>query len=337
MRATSFYALLAAFGAPAVAGAAPVPAYAVATSIAGPDGPWDYARTDDDGAHLYIARGNSVTVIDLATGAVSSLGSVQRGHAVVPLPGNTLLVTSGNDGTVRVFDTVGKTELTSIAVGKKPDAAILNPAKTQAFVMNATSGTVSVIDLATAKVVKTIPVKPALEFAAVGSDGMVYINNEGANEIDTVDTGRGIAGKPIALPGCEGPTGLGYDKAHNRLISSCGNGKAAIVDLGTQTLTDLIPIGSGADAVIMDEARGLAFIPCGQTGVLDVLSLSGAKVTHAATVATEVGARTGALDPRTGTLYLPTAKFGPPATAGGRPPMVPGSFHVLVVRRGAAS
>ncbi len=51
-----------------------------------------------------------------------------------------------------------------------------------------------------------------------------------------------------------------------------------------------------------------------------------------ATVATEVGARTGAVDPSTGGIYLPAAKFGAPATAGGRPTIIPGSVELLVVR-----
>jgi hypothetical protein len=48
-------------------------------------------------------------------------------------------------------------------------------------------------------------------------------------------------------------------------------------------------------------------------------------------IASEQGARTGALDPATGALYLPTAHFGPPATAGGRPVAIPGTFHVAIV------
>jgi len=37
------------------------------------------------------------------------------------------------------------------------------------------------------------------------------------------------------------------------------------------------------------------------------------------------------LDERTGRVYLPTAQFGPPATPGGRPSRLPGTFQVLVV------
>lgn len=333
MRRQSLLALLAAAAMPLAVAATPAPTYTAGPSIAGPDGSWDYARADDDGTHVYVARSNAVTVIDVATGAVSSLGNVQRGHAVVPLSGGKLLVTSGTDGTVRLFDTNPGTETASIPVGKKPDAAILDATKTHAYIMNADSGTVSVIDLASAKVTKTITVKPALEYAAFGSDGTLFINNEDANEIETVDVVHGVAGKTIALPGCKAPTGLGFDKTHNRLIASCANGKAAIVDARKRQLTALVDIGSGPDAVIMDEARGLAFIPCGRDGVLDILSLSGPTVTHIGVVKTEVGARTGALDPKTGSIYLPTAKFGPPAASGGRPAMLPGSFHVLVVKR----
>jgi hypothetical protein len=53
------------------------------------------------------------------------------------------------------------------------------------------------------------------------------------------------------------------------------------------------------------------------------------------TLATAKGARTIALDPATHRLYLPTASFGPVTQASGdshpRPPILPGSFVVLVV------
>jgi len=50
-------------------------------------------------------------------------------------------------------------------------------------------------------------------------------------------------------------------------------------------------------------------------------------------VKTEVGARTGALDPETGDIYLPTARFAPVAQPGGKRAPVPGSFHILVVKK----
>jgi len=313
------------------AAAAASPGYSVAGSLAGPDGSWDYARVDSTAHRLYVARGNAVTAIDLSTGAAISLGAVQRGHAVVPLPDGHLLVTSGTDGTVRFLSADGS-QIASVAVGKKPDAAILDASGKRAFVMNSDSGSISVIDTATMRVTQTIMAKPALEYAALAGDTL-FVNDEDLGELETVNVATGKLGPAIKLTGCEGPTGLGYDAKHNRLISACDNGKAAIVDARTHKLISLVDIGHGPDAVIMDEVRGLAFIPCGADGVLDILSLASASnVTRVGRITTEAGARTGALDPATGIIYLPTAKFGPPAPAGGRPAAVPGSFHVLVVK-----
>lgn len=48
-------------------------------------------------------------------------------------------------------------------------------------------------------------------------------------------------------------------------------------------------------------------------------------------LATQTSGRTIAIDPTSGRLYIPAAKFGPAMTAGGRPPLIPGSFVVLVI------
>lgn len=308
-----------------------VPQYRVDGSIAGPDGGWDYARVDAAKHRLYVARAGSVTVVDLAPShGVTSIGDVQRGHAVVPLTGGRLLVTSGTDSTVRFLDTADGHELAKVPVGKKPDAAILDADGARAFVMNSDSGSVSVVDTAAMHVLHTIAVKPALEYAALDGNTL-FINDEDLNEIEVVDVAHGATGKPIALTGCEGPTGLGYDAGHQRLIAACANGKAAIVDAKTRKLVRLIDIGKGPDAVILDAQRGLAFIPCGSDGVLDIISLK--SFTHVGRVKTEVGARTGALDPETGDIYLPTAQFAPVAQPGGKRAPLPGSFHILVVKK----
>jgi YVTN family beta-propeller protein len=218
-----------------------------------------------------------------------------------------------------------------VAVGKKPDAAITDASGKRAFVMNSDSGDISVIDTTAMRVTQTIAAKEALEFPALVGE-ILFVNNEDLHQLEVIDLASGKTGQPIAMAGCEGPTGLGYDAQNHRLISACGNGKAAIVDAKARKLTALVDICNGPDAVIMDEQRGMAFIPCGRDGVLDMLSLASPKeVTKVGSVTTERGARTGALNPATGAIYLPTAKFGA-AQAGGRPAMVPGSFHIVVVK-----
>jgi YVTN family beta-propeller protein len=322
-----------AFAATTVIAAAPAPTYVVGRQIAAPDGGWDYAKIDPAPRKLYVAHGDVVTEVDLANGdAVRSFGAVSKSHAVVPLPDKMLLVTSGHDNSVRLLDTGTGQETARIEVGTDPDAALYDPASGEAAVMNAKGGTVSVVDVAKRSVARTITLKPGLEYGALGRGTALFINNEDANEIETADLATGKVGPAIALTGCQGPTGLGFDERTDRLISACANGKAAVVDAKAHRLVTLLDIGAGPDAVIVDSVRRLAFIPCGKDGVLEVIALDaagGAKIV--ATVKTELGARTGALDPSDGSLYLPTARFSPPATPGGRPVMQPGTFHVLAV------
>jgi len=325
-------ALTAAVAATVGAAAASAPTYVAGRQIAGPDGGWDYAKVDPETRKLYVAHGDVVTEIDLANGdAVRSFGAIAKAHAVVPLPDGRLLVTSAHDNTARLFDTKSGRETARIAVGDDPDAAFYDAATGHAVVMNAKGGTVSVIDVATRAVVRTITLKPGLEYGVLASGDRLFVNNEDANEIETANLATGKVGPAIALTGCQGPTGLALDDKTDQLISACANGKAAVVDAKAQRLVSLLTIGAGPDAAIIDANRRLAFIPCGKDGVLDVIALDapgGAKIV--ATVKTEPGARTGALDPSDGSLYLPTARFAPPV-AGGRPTALPGTFHILAV------
>jgi hypothetical protein len=108
--------------------------------------------------------------------------------------------------------------------------------------------------------------------------------------------------------------------------------KAVSAATGKEVAT--LKIGARPDAVIYDAGRNLAFIPCGGDGTLTVISTKGATAVVTGSAPTQRGARTGALDPKTGRLYLPTAKFGAPAAPGQRPSMVPGSFEVLEIGPG---
>ncbi len=325
--------LLVSIAALALTAAAAAPSYHVSGAIAGPDGGWDYASVDPAKHMLYVAHGDVAMAVDLAHGnAVRSLGMIARAHAVVPIPGTaTLLVSSGRDDSVRLLDTGDGHEIAKIAVGSDPDAAFYDPASGHAVVMNAKGGTVSIIDVSARKVVGTITLKAGLEFGVMGEGKTLFVNNEDANEIETASLATNTPGSSVAMPGCEGPTGLGYDAATHQLISACANGKAVVVNAKTHKVVRLLDIGKGPDAVIMDTARRLAFIPCGRDGTISIVALDGtAGARVIGTITSEVGARTGALDPMTGNLYLPTARFGPPAAAGGRPVAIPGSFHVAI-------
>jgi DNA-binding beta-propeller fold protein YncE len=97
-------------------------------------------------------------------------------------------------------------------------------------------------------------------------------------------------------------------------------------------------IGDGPDAAAYDPQHKLAFSSNGQSGNLTVVDASKPEYPVLQTVTTERGARTMALDPVSGRIYLATAKFGPapaptPEHPRTRPSVLPGTFTILVVAK----
>lgn len=308
------------------------PSYSAASSIPLPDGRWDLLSVDSVHRRVLIARGDSVTLVDLTNGTAKSAGSPSRGHAAIAIDGSDLIaVTSGGDDSVRLINGATGEQTASIAVGQNPDAAFYDPRSKHLIVMNAKGGTVSIVDPHAAKVIGTIAVKPGLELGALIGPDLLAVNDEDADEIELIDLKRGAMRKPIPLPGCEGPTGIAFDPADGLLLSACANGQAALIDTHARRLIKLLPIGKGPDGALFDRQRRRFLVPCGQSGTLSVFEVgAGRQVTALTSVKTETSARTAALDAVSGRVYLPAARFEA-AAPGVRPTLIAGSAHLIVL------
>lgn len=308
--------------------------YRVVDRIPAADGGWDFANVDADNGKLYIARSDAITAVDLATRRVTDkLTPAKRGHQVLALNGGkTLFETDGETGLGRFVSATDGSLLAEVPTGAKPDAAFLDPKTGLIAVMNAGDGTIALIDPAKRALAGKIAVGGGLEFGVADGHGGAFINIEDTNSIARVDLAQRRVTGSIALPGCEGPTGLALVADGRRLISACANEVALVVDTASGKTLATLPIGHDPDAVLVDEARGLAFIPCGGSGTLVALTIADADhIRVRETIPTQVGAKTGAIDPRDGRIYLPTATLAAPAPGAKRGQPVPGSFVILVV------
>jgi DNA-binding beta-propeller fold protein YncE len=322
---------LAVLAASTAARAAP-PGYHVIDRIAGPDGGWDYVRVDPVNNRVLVAHGGSVMAVDLATKAVTpGLAPGARLHDAMPVNGGTeILVTNGGTGTAVFAAAKTGATVATVRAGKNPDAAAFDARSGLILVMNHSSGDITLIDGKAHKAVGTIAVGGDLEAAAVDGAGKAFVNVEDKNEIAVVDLASRRVTARYALIACDGPTGLAYDAADHLLMAAC-DGSTDIVDARTGKVLQTLTTGKGADGIAFDPRQKLAFVSAGRAGTLAVIGVAKGRATVLETVPTQVGARTIALDERTGRLYLPTARYGPPVAAGGRPTMVPGSFQLLVV------
>ena len=328
--------LLSTAGVGAQPSASPAPAYAVAGHISIPDGGFDYSSFDPVHRRVYLSRTGAVLALDVDSKTVTGhLADAQHAHEVLPLnQGALVLVTDSGSSTAHLVDAMSGKLLADIATGQKPDAALFDPASGLAFVMNGKSGDLTLIDPAAKAAVGQIAVGGALEFGVADGVGKVFVNIEDQNRIAVIDTKTRTVLARYDLKGCEGPTGLAYTGETGLLIAACANDVAKVIRASDGTDVATLTIGGGPDAVIYDAKRGLAFIPCGHDGVLEVIAVRGpADVAIVERLKTQTGAKSGAVDPSTGDLYLPTATYVA-APGGGKPAPTPGSFEFLVVSPG---
>src|SRR3989442_3311776 len=59
------------------------------------------------------------------------------------------------------------------------------------------------------------------EGAASDGKGKIFVNNEGTSTMQVIDeaTMKAVASWPLAP--CDGPTGIAYDRATDRIVSGC--------------------------------------------------------------------------------------------------------------------
>ncbi len=221
--------------------------------------------------------------------------------------------------------------LDSIPTGENPDAIFYDDYSKKIITCNGRSKNLSVIDPTTNKVVATIDVKGKPETAVSDGAGKIFINNEDKSEIEVVDINAGklIYSWPIA-PG-ESPSGLSIDRATKRLFAGCDNKLLMVIDATNGKVVAQVPIGDGCDGTAFDPSTKTVYSSNGEGTLTVIREVSKDKYEVVANVPTKRGARTLAVDTKTNTVYLPTADFGA-STGNGRPPMIPGTFQVLVVK-----
>jgi YVTN family beta-propeller protein len=300
------------------------------------DGKWDYPSVDATTQRLYLSRGTHVVVVDTQTGHIA--GDIADTPGVHGIALATELgrgyISMGKSDRVKVFDLKTLQVIASVEAGAKPDAILYEPQSHQVLAFNGHSNNASVIDAASNKVVATIALGGAPEFARADGAGNVYVNIESTNELVALDAKRQKVTARWPLPGCDEPSGLALDAAHHRSFSVCANSKMSILDVNTGRSIVTLPIGAGVDGAEFDADSQNAFSANGEGTLTIVHETDPEHFTVAQTLSTARGARTLALDASRHRLYLPTARFeqGGSAQAGepkGSP--LPGSFFVLVV------
>jgi len=305
----------------------------------GGEGGWDYLAFDPATRHLYVSRSDRVVVLDAGSGKpIGEIAGLSGVHGIaIAQDLHRGFISNGRANTVTVFDPATlKIEQTIAVRGENPDAILYDPYSKRVFTFNGRSHDASVIDAASGRLLGTIALPGKPEFAVSDSRGHVYDNIEDKGELVEIDPRAMKVTHTWGLKDCEDPTGLAMDVARRRLFSVCQNDNMAVTDSDSGKSVASVPIGEGPDGAAFDPQRQLVFSSNGESGTLTVVHEDSAdRYSVLANVPTQKSARTMALDPG-GDVYLSAAQFGPRPKPDAfnphaRPPLVPGSFTILVV------
>lgn len=313
-------------------GAAHAQTFNVQKISLGGDGGHDYIVAEPGTGRVFVSRGSHFMVVDGATGKVlGDIPDTPRNHGAALAPKwNHGFTTNGGDSTVTMFDLTTLVPIKKIKVLTGGlDGIMYDPSIDRVILTNHSRpvGTAVALDANTGDITGTAELEDdGPEGAASDGNGRLFVNNEGKNTIQVLDakTMKAVASWPIAP--CDGPTGIAYDAASNRIFSGCSK-TSVVVDAGSGKVVATIPNGDGVDALGWDPSEKLIYIPAGRDGNITVVHQdSPDKYTVVATVPTMRGGKTIAVDPVKHIAYVFAPEYGPPpAPASGTPAPAPGT------------
>ena len=300
--------------------------------IASPGG-WDYIAVNKN--KLYVSHGTQVNIIDKNNG--DSLGIIPNTTGVHGIAFDNELnkgyTSNGRLNNVTVFDLNTNKILTQISTGMNPDAIFYEDYSKKIITCNGRSNSLSIIDPATDKVVATIALSGKPETAVSNGAGKVFVNIENKSAISEIDMKSLKVENTWSIAPGESPSGLSIDRKTKRLFAGCENKMLVVLNAENGSVVSTPEIGNGCDGTAFDPTLNYIYSSNGEGTLTIIKEVSKDKFDVVENVPTKRGARTLTVDPLTHTVYLPTANFKPAENGERRPPMVPGSFQVLVVKR----
>lgn len=308
----------------------------------GGEGGTDYLTAEPGTGRVFVSRGTHVMVLDGIKGTViGDIPDTPNTHGIALVAKyNHGFTTNRGDSTVSMFDlkTLALIKKIKIPAGGQ-DGIMYDDFSDRIILTNHSKiGTATAIDPKTGEITGQAELEDnSPEGAASDGKGKLFVNNERKNTIQVLDAKKMTVLASWPLTPCDGPTGIAYDRATNRIFSGCGK-TSAVLDAGTGKVVATIQNGDGVDALGWDPSQKLIYIPAGRDSSVTIVHEDSPDTYNVvATVTTATGAKTISVDPVKHVAYLFQPVYGPPPAnapqgPGGRGPRGPvvGAFLYVI-------
>ena len=260
---------------------------------------------------VYLGTGASLTVIDGATGSVTttvSLGGFVEGLAVDATTDTVYVADADVTGsTPGVYVINGATNTVAATIAEPSGVAVsgiaVDSTTDTVYVANPSAAQVTVIDGATNAITTTVSTGVATLPASVAVDestDVVWVADEDGTVI-AINGATDTVSNELSLPGGE-PVSVAVNGATDTVYAAdLRNADVAVINGNTATLITLVPVGAYLYGVAVDQGTGAVYAtsiggPFGTTWVID-----GSSDNVANTVAR--GSESPAVDQSTGVVY----------------------------------
>jgi DNA-binding beta-propeller fold protein YncE len=315
------------------------------TAKVGGEGGFDYIFADVAARRLYTPRNGPMghlAVFNLDTlEPLGQIDGVSAGGATVDPKSHhgfstTKPITMWDSSTLKVIKTID--------VDGRPDGIMFDPYNERVWILSHAAPYATVIDAKDGSVVGTLDVGGGPEQAVSDGNGTIYVNVSDKANIAVIDakTMTVTAHYDMSSKG-SGGSGLALDAKNHILFAYYRMPSPTVVVVNAQNgaIITALPTGVGVDTVAFNPATMEAISAENGGSMTFIKENSPTSFAVEQTLQTMTGAKTLALDTKTGHIFTMTAAFGPPAAdappgPAGRPArgsMVPDSFSVLMVGR----
>ena len=301
---------------------AAAPSYTITKTVPlGTPDKWDYISFDAASHRVFVAHADHTDVVDASTGQVlGKLAGLHGAHGQAVAADGTIWADSGLTKTVTAYDPKTFAAGKALPAQTDADGLIADPSGRTVVVLNGDGESATLVDTATQTVKANVKLGGGPEFAAMDDRGHLYVNIASTNEIAVVDVSAAKVTARYPIPTCTSPHGLALDAKTSRLFTTCENEKMLVVDAKNGHILQTLPIGHGTDAAAFDPVRHLVYSSNSDKTLSTFHEDDAGVLTKLGDVATPAGARTLAVDPQNGRVFLVTGKLAAtqPAPEGGR-------------------
>ena len=275
-------------------------------------GGFDHAAVHSNSSRLYVAHtsNDAIDVIDCA--ADQFLFSIPNltGVAGALVSEELKLVFTSNRGedTVGIFNVNDEQNINKIKVGVRPNGVAFDPKRGLLLAANVgdpdipNSHTLSIVDIERRTMIHSIPVPSRTRWTIFDSaSNCFYINIADPYQIVVVDSADPTRlGRSMEIP-AQGPHGLDFDPATNRLFCACDVGKLFALDALSGKILLEADLSGIPDVIFFNAALKHLYVAIGNPGVVDLFETD--LLQRIDTISTEKGAHTLGFDAAKNKMY----------------------------------